>query len=99
MYLQFCAELYHCTMLIGWLVFHFGFFIIPLLGWTYNVFGPSYDPFDLTLSKNKTSLYISEFFIYLIQEHRINIIEISIHMYHQTYPPLPPPIGQSQYTA
>ena len=48
MYLQLCAELYHCTMLIGWLVFHFGFFITPLLAWTYNVFRPSYDPSDLT---------------------------------------------------
>ena len=42
------AELYHCTMLIVWLVFHLGSFITPLLGWTYNVFRPSYDPFDLT---------------------------------------------------
>ena len=25
-----------------------GFFITPLLGWTYNVFRPSYDPSDLT---------------------------------------------------
>ena len=25
-----------------------GLFITPLLGWTYNVFWPSYDPFDLT---------------------------------------------------
>ena len=48
MYLQLCVELYHCTMLIGWLVFHLGFFITPLLGWAYNVFWPSYDPYDLT---------------------------------------------------
>ena len=48
MYLQLCAKLYHCTMLIGWLVFHLGFFITQLLGWTYNVFWPSYDPSDLT---------------------------------------------------
>ena len=48
MYLQLYAELYHCTMLIGWLVFHLGFFITPLLGWTYNVFRPSYDPSNLT---------------------------------------------------
>ena len=48
MYLQLCAEFYHCTMLIGWLVFHLGSFITPLMGWTYNVFRPSYDPFDLT---------------------------------------------------
>ena len=34
MYLQLCVELYHCTMLIGWLVFHLGSFITPLLGWT-----------------------------------------------------------------
>ena len=48
MYLQLYAELYYCTMLIGWLVFHLGSFITPLLGWTYNVFRPSYDPSDLT---------------------------------------------------
>ena len=48
MYLQLCAELYYCTMLIGWLVFHLGSCITPLLGWTYNVFRPSYDPSDLT---------------------------------------------------
>ena len=48
MYLQLYAELYHCTMLIGWLVFHLGFFITPRMGWTYNVFRPSYDPSDLT---------------------------------------------------
>ena len=47
-YLQLCTELYHCTILNGWLVFHLGFFITPLLGWTYNVFRPSHDPFDLT---------------------------------------------------
>ena len=47
MYLQLYAELYHCTMLIGWLVFHLGFFITSLLGWTYNVFQPSYNPSDL----------------------------------------------------
>ena len=47
-YLQLCAELHHCTMLIGWLVFHLGFFITPLLEWTYNVFQPSDDPYDLT---------------------------------------------------
>ena len=43
-----CAELYYCTMLIGWLVFHLGSFITTLLRWTYNVFRPSYDPSDLT---------------------------------------------------
>ena len=48
MYLQLCAELYYCTILIGWLVFHLGSFITPLLGWTYNVFWPLYDPYDLT---------------------------------------------------
>ena len=48
MYLQLCAELYHCTMLIGWPVFHMGSFITPLLGWTYNAFQPSYDPSNLT---------------------------------------------------
>ena len=25
-----------------------GFFITSFLGWTYNVFWPSYDPFDIT---------------------------------------------------
>ena len=48
MYLQLWEELYYCTMLIAWMVFHLGSFITPLLGWTYNVFRPSYDPFDLT---------------------------------------------------
>ena len=48
MYLKLYVELYYCTMLIGWLVFHLGSFITPLLGWTYNVFRPSYDPSDLT---------------------------------------------------
>ena len=48
MYLQLYVDLYYCTMLIGWLVFHLGSFITPLLGWTYNVFQPSYDPSDLT---------------------------------------------------
>ena len=48
MYLQLCVELCHCTMLIGWLVFHLGSFITPLLGWTYHVFRPSYDPSNLT---------------------------------------------------
>ena len=48
MYLQLCVELYHCNMLIGWLFFHLGSFITPLVGWTYNVFRPSYDPYDLT---------------------------------------------------
>ena len=43
MYLQLYAELYYCTMLIGWLVFHLGTFITPLLGWTYNLFFPSTD--------------------------------------------------------
>ena len=47
-FLQLYAELYHCTMLIGWLVFHSGSFITPLMGWNYNVFRPSYDPSDLT---------------------------------------------------
>ena len=48
MHLQLFAELYYCTMLIGWLVFHLGSSITPLLGWNYNVFRPSYDPFHLT---------------------------------------------------
>ena len=48
MYLQLCKEFYYCTMLIGWLVFHLGSFITPLLGWNYNVFWPSNDPSDLT---------------------------------------------------
>ena len=48
MYLQLYAELYYCTMLIGWLVFHLGSFVTPLLGWTYNVFRASYDPSDPT---------------------------------------------------
>ena len=48
MYLQLYAHLYDCTMSIGWLVFHLGSFITPLLGWTYNVFQPLYDPYDLT---------------------------------------------------
>ena len=43
-----CTELYHYSMVIGWLVFHLGSFITPLMGWTYNVFQPSYDPSDLT---------------------------------------------------
>ena len=43
-----CAELYHSTILIGWLVFHLGFFNTPLVGWTYNVFWPLYDPSDFT---------------------------------------------------
>ena len=47
MYLQLYAKLYYCTMLIGWLVFHLGTFITSLLGWTYNVFRPSYKPSDL----------------------------------------------------
>ena len=42
------AELYYCTLLIGCLVFHLGPFITPFLGWTYNIFRPSYDPSDLT---------------------------------------------------
>ena len=46
-YLQLYAELYHCTILIGWLVFHLGSFITPLLGWTCNVFRPSHNPSDL----------------------------------------------------
>ena len=42
-YLQLCAEFDHCIVLLdGW------FFITLLLGWTYNVFRPLYDPFDLT---------------------------------------------------
>ena len=41
------AELYHGIMLIGWLVFHLGTFITSLLGWTYNVFRPSYNPSNL----------------------------------------------------
>ena len=41
------AELYYGIMLIGWLVFHLGTFITSLLGWTYNVFRPSYNPSDL----------------------------------------------------
>ena len=48
MYVQLCTELCHCTMLIGWLVFHLGSFITPFLGWTYNVFQPSHDSYDLT---------------------------------------------------
>ena len=48
MYLQLYGELYHGAMLIGWLVFHLGTFITPLLGLTYNVFRQSYDPSDLT---------------------------------------------------
>ena len=47
MYLQLYAELYYGIMLIGWLVFHLGTFITSLLGWTYNVFRPSYNPSDL----------------------------------------------------
>ena len=42
------AELYYGIMLIGWLVFHLGAFITSFLGWTYNVFRPSYNPSDLT---------------------------------------------------
>jgi len=41
------AELYYGIMLIGWLVFHLGTFITSFLGWTYNVFRPSYNPSDL----------------------------------------------------
>ena len=45
MYLQAYAEIFvlHCWMTSSstW------FFIIPLLGWTYNVFRPSYHPSDL----------------------------------------------------
>ena len=41
------AEIYHGIMLIGWLVFHLGTFITSFLGWTYNVFRPSYNPSDL----------------------------------------------------
>ena len=48
MYLQLCVDLYYCTMLIGWLVFHLGSFITPLLGWIYNVFQLLYNPSDLT---------------------------------------------------
>ena len=48
MYSQLYAELYYGIMLIGWLVFRLGTFITPFLGLTYNVFGPSYDPSDLT---------------------------------------------------
>ena len=48
MYLQLYVELYYCTMMIGWLVFHLGSFITPLLGWPYNVFQSSYDRSDLT---------------------------------------------------
>ena len=47
MYLQLYAELYYGIMLIGWLVFDLGTFITSLLGWTYNVFRPSYNPSDL----------------------------------------------------
>ena len=47
MYLQLYVELYYGIMLIGWLVFHLGTFITPLMGWTYNVFRPSYNPSDL----------------------------------------------------
>ena len=50
MYLQLCAELYHCIMVLCWLGGWSStrFFITPLLGWTYNVFRPLYDPSDLT---------------------------------------------------
>ena len=48
LYSQLCVELYHCTILIGCMVFHLASFITPLLGWNYNVFQPSYDPSDLT---------------------------------------------------
>ena len=47
MYLQLYAELYYCTMMIGWLVFHLGTFITSFMGCTYNVFRPSYNPSDL----------------------------------------------------
>ena len=47
MYVQLYAELYYGIMLIGWLVFHLGTFITSFMGWTYNVFWPSYNPFDL----------------------------------------------------
>ena len=47
MYSQLYAELYYWIMLIGWLVFHLGTFITSFLGWTYNVFRPSYIPSDL----------------------------------------------------
>ena len=47
MYSQLYAELYYGIMLIGWLVFHLGTFITSFLGWTYNVFRPSYNPYDL----------------------------------------------------
>ena len=44
---QLYAELYYGIMLIGWLVFHLGTFITSLLGWTYNVFRPLYNPSDI----------------------------------------------------
>ena len=47
MYLQLYVELYYGIMLIGWLVFHLGTFITSFLGWTYNVFRPSYNPSNL----------------------------------------------------
>ena len=47
MYVQLYAELYYGIMLIGWLVFHLGTVITSLLGWTYNVFQPSYNPSNL----------------------------------------------------
>ena len=47
MYLQLYAKLYYGIMLIGWLVFHLGTFITSLLGWTYNVFRPSYNPSNI----------------------------------------------------
>ena len=47
MYLQSCAEFDYCIIL--WMAgSSTWFFITPLLGWTYNVFQPSYHPFDLT---------------------------------------------------
>ena len=46
-YLQLCAviSLYSADWMVGSST---GFFITSLLGWTYNVFRPSYDPYDLT---------------------------------------------------
>ena len=48
MYLRLYAELYHCTILIGWLVFHWVLHHSTSGMDLYNVFRPSYDPSDLT---------------------------------------------------
>ena len=45
-----CSYVQSCIIILCWLGgwYSTGFFINPLLGWTYNVFHPSYDPSDLT---------------------------------------------------